>query len=606
MSPSQLAGLEPRARRSRRASVLALVVALIVVGTAGTAFGFWTRATTGNANAQADQLNTGNQPSLTSLSAQNVTIHWSAATTASTGGAVSGYTINRYNAATGGIGTAATSGCSGTVTGTSCTESSVAPGTWYYAVTPVLDNWLGIESARSAAIVVVGPVSQLVFSTQPGGTITGGTAFPTQPVVTAEDAAGNRVTTYAGTVTFSIKSGTGTAGATLSGCSAVLTAGATTFTGCKIDKSGGNYQLRATDGTFTVDSNTFSIGAGAASRLVFTSAPSGNQTVASTATVGPFVLQVQDASGNPVTNASGSPATLGLSSTSTGTTFFTPFFTPTSGGAAAGTVTIPSSASTSSSFFYSDTKAASPTVSASATINGNLLNGSTNGFAMVAGAATTFSLTNPGSRTAGTAFSEQITALDSFGNTASSYTGSKTIVFSGPANAPSGTAPTYPASVSFTAGAGSASTITLVDAQSTALTAAQGAITGTSGAFAVSPGVATNLAWTNPTSANGSAAGLCLFTCTWNTIGRSNNWTAAVSVTDTFGNIVSGLGGTRTVALAKTGGTLSSTSLTVPATGAATSPTFTFTSQGSNSWTTDTVTASSSGLASATVTFNKN
>ena len=46
------------------------------------------------------------------------------------------------------------------------------------------------------------------------------------------------------------------------------------------------------------------------------------------------------------------------------------------------------------------------------------------------------------------------------------------------------TAPTYPATVNFASGVGTAS-ITLVDAQSTTLTATQGTITGTSGSFTV-------------------------------------------------------------------------------------------------------------------------
>src|SRR5207248_10121674 len=75
----------------------------------------------------------------------------------------------------------------------------------------------GTRSVDSSSFAVsVGPVSQLVFTTQPDGSPTVGVAFPQQPVVTAEDAGGNTVTGYSSNITLSITTNTGTAGATLS------------------------------------------------------------------------------------------------------------------------------------------------------------------------------------------------------------------------------------------------------------------------------------------------------------------------------------------------------------------------------------------------------
>ena len=85
-------------------------------------------------------------------------------------------------------------------------------------------------------------------------------------------------------------------------------------------------------------------------------------------------------------------------------------------------------------------------------------------------APVSFTVSNPGTQTAGTAFTETITAADPYGNTATGYTGSHTLTFSGPSNAPNGQAPSYPGQVNFTSGVGTA-TITLYDAQSTTLTA---------------------------------------------------------------------------------------------------------------------------------------
>jgi trimeric autotransporter adhesin len=163
-----------------------------------------------------------------------------------------------------------------------------------------------ITGDSAAFTVVAGAATRLVFSTQPGGGATGGTAFPTQPVLTAQDAAGNTATSYAGTVALSIASG-GAAGATLSGCAGTLSAGVTTFRGCAIDRVGANYVLTARDGTFSVNSAAFNVTAGAAARLAFTTQPAG--AVANTAFTTQPVVTAFDAGGNV---ASAYTGTVGL------------------------------------------------------------------------------------------------------------------------------------------------------------------------------------------------------------------------------------------------------------------------------------------------------
>src|SRR5262252_7725717 len=69
-------------------------------------------------------------------------------------------------------------------------------------------------AGAGAALTAAGPAAQLVFLTQPSGG-GAGAAFPTQPVVAVEDAAGNQVTTDTSQITLSIAAGTGTAGAAL-------------------------------------------------------------------------------------------------------------------------------------------------------------------------------------------------------------------------------------------------------------------------------------------------------------------------------------------------------------------------------------------------------
>ena len=66
-----------------------------------------------------------------------------------------------------------------------------------------------------------------------------------------------------------------------------------------------------------------------------------------------------------------------------------------------------------------------------------------------------FSIANPGSQTAGQVFGLTVTALDSYGNVATSYSGTKTLDYSGAGASPNSTAPSYPStatSVAFASG----------------------------------------------------------------------------------------------------------------------------------------------------------
>ncbi|MCU1602393.1 MAG: sle, partial [Frankiales bacterium] len=150
--------------------------------------------------------------------------------------------------------------------------------------------------------VAVGPAAQLSFGTQPTGAVPG-TAFTGQPVVRLTDAGGNPVL---GTISLAITSGTGTAGAALA-CTnnAVGTvAGAATFAGCAIDKSGDGYTLTATSGAVTAAvSSAFSVTSGTAAGVDFQTSPSVGGNTGGVAFPTQPRVRVLDAGGQPASGA---------------------------------------------------------------------------------------------------------------------------------------------------------------------------------------------------------------------------------------------------------------------------------------------------------------
>jgi hypothetical protein len=109
-----------------------------------------------------------------------VTVSW-AASTLSTGGAVDGYVVTRYDAATL-TAQVIQSACTGTIATTICTESVMPAGQWRYTVTPVFaTNWRGAESLKSTAVTTTEstpPVNAISVSGA-GGTasMTGSTVY---------------------------------------------------------------------------------------------------------------------------------------------------------------------------------------------------------------------------------------------------------------------------------------------------------------------------------------------------------------------------------------------------------------------------------------------
>jgi hypothetical protein len=131
--------------------LFAFVVAFIGFTLAGSgAWAYWSAGSAAGGAGSSSAATVGQGATPTAISAgTSVTVSW-AASTLSNGAAVSGYIVKRYNATTGAVQTIG-SGCTGTITALSCTETSIPNGQWKYTDTPVFaTNWVGTESAKSA------------------------------------------------------------------------------------------------------------------------------------------------------------------------------------------------------------------------------------------------------------------------------------------------------------------------------------------------------------------------------------------------------------------------------------------------------------------------
>jgi hypothetical protein len=129
------------------------------------------------------------------------------------------------------------------------------------------------------------------------------------------------------------------------------------------------------------------------------------------------------------------------------------------------------------------------------------LEGTSPSLTVKAAATKKLTVPTPSEQEAGVAFNVTLTATDEYANITIGYAGAKTLTWSGPANAPNGTAPEYPTSatsVTFTEGVGTASQIKLYDAQAPTLKVKEGVIEGTSVAFTVKAAPAASFSLPTP------------------------------------------------------------------------------------------------------------
>src|SRR5439155_1476238 len=164
-----------------------------------------------------------------------------------------------------------------------------------------------LPAAPSVAFDIrAGAPAKLAIVTQPPASARSGEVFAQQPVIQLQDANGNPVSQAGVVVTASVASGSPTA--TLVGSSATTNAaGRATFLGLAITGPAGNYTLGFSAPTLpslpSATSGPIALAAGAPSQLVIVTQPS--STGQSGVPLAPQpAIQIQDASGNPVSQPS--------------------------------------------------------------------------------------------------------------------------------------------------------------------------------------------------------------------------------------------------------------------------------------------------------------
>jgi hypothetical protein len=459
----------------------------------------------------------------------------------------------------------------------------------------------------ASASFTVAPGASGNFGLATPASQTAGVAFELK--LKAQDTYGNPLTSYEGSKTVSFKGpGTSPNGKTPAFPATVNFSGGVGSASVTLYDADSSASIEASQGSLNDETANFTVNAASASNLSF-----GAESLSPTAGESDeLIITALDAFGNTATSYTGTRNLIFSGAATIGSNH--PSVTNSSGSAIAfgSTTAVSFSGGIARETFFGRNGVmrlyAAETAQISATDSAS--GGPTTAVALAvtvgAGSLSTFSVATPSAQTAGTAFNLTIAGKDSYGN---GLSGPQMITFSGVSSSPGGTPPSYPSSVTFAAGVGTASVTLFTADPTTMVTATRGSANASTSNFTVNPATAAKLAWSGASSASGSLEGLCLFTCTWNAFGRSHIWTAKVSVTDANGNVVSNIGSGHTVtwAPAPTSGSVSPTAgLPLPSSGAATtSSSVTYTSSGSNSWTSDTLTAHSTGYGDATVNFKK-
>lgn len=620
-------------RRLCAAALATALLAALAVAFGGSALAYFTTVGSGSASAAVTKLNAPTLSSATPAVGGTVTVTW-AAVTPPGAGAVAYYVTRDGGKPAGNCPTV-----TAPTTVLTCKDSGLSVAEHTYTVTAVWETWTAVSGTKTAK-VTVGEATKFTISASPTSQLAGEAINLT---ITAKDVNDSTVTTYTGSHSLTFSGATASGGgnaATVANASGTpvnfgtatpltFASGVVTVNGTKngvlrIYKPGAA-NIVATEGALTTPAPpAVTINPVAATKFVLMAA---NATPAAGAT-DDLTITAQDAFGNTVTSHTGSHNLVFSGATASGSGAL-PTVTDSGGSevafggatavvfsagvavggaAVGGTMKLPKSGSTT-------IKATEGTIVTPTGVTVTVSPGAATKLGLSAATATPV---------AGTGFNLTTAAQDVFGNTATTYTGSKAITFSGAVASPSGALPTVvdannvavnfgsPTTLTFTAGAATGASskngfAKLTKAGATSISATDGTLsTATPLALTVSPGAANRVALLELTASAGSIGTPCLFTCAITALGNSGTVKAKAAITDASGNTVTNVGSAKTVNVTVTaGGTIAGSPLTIPATGTAVSATeFTYTAPVSGSFT-HTITAASSGYTSATATATK-
>src|SRR2546426_693857 len=337
----------------------------------------------------------------------------------------------------------------------------------------------GFAPVTSTAFdITPGTATQLAFTVPPSNTVAGAAISPAVQI-TALDPAGNPVPSFTGSVTVALGSNPG--GSTLSGTTTVAAVnGVATFVDLSLNKTGTGYALSTTaTGLNAATSSGFNITPGAATQLGFGTQPS--TTVAGQQITPAVKVRALDAFGNVATGFTGAVA-IALGSNPSGSTLSGT--TPVA--AVSGVATFSVSLNKAGTGYTLTTSASGFTpVTSSA-------------FDIPPGTATQFAFTQqPSATVAGATISPavQVTAVDPGGNPVPTFTGSITVALG---NNPGGSTLGGTTPVAAVNGVATFADLSLnKTGTGYTLTASARRLTpATSTAFDITPGTATQLAFT--------------------------------------------------------------------------------------------------------------
>ncbi len=620
-------------RRVCAGGLATALLAALTIAVGGNALAYFSSEGGGTASAAVTKLTAPTITTATPAVGGTVTVTWGAVTPPGIGSVT--YFVSRDGGTP--AGNCPTAAAPTAVL--TCKDSGLAIGEHTYKVTALWETWTAV-GANKTANVTIGETTKFAIS---GSTATPAAGGSVNLTITAKDANNATVTSYTGShsLIFSgasssaggnaptVANSSGTAVAFGSATALTFTAGVATISTTKngvlkIYKAG-SANVTASEGSLTTPAPlALTVSPAAASKYVLAAA---SATPAVNADDN-LTITAQDTYGNTATGYTGShslvfsgavasPAgNLPTVTSSTGTAV--EFGAATSIEFSAGVAVGGEGVGGAMKLFKSGSTAVKAT-------EGSILTPTAVTVTVSPGTASKLVLTSSTATPVAAAnFNLTTTAQDLYGNTATAYTGSKNITFSGASPSPSGALPTVVNSagtvvnfgsvtaLTFSAGVASVASLKngyakLNNAGATNITATDGTLTTpTALALTVSVGAAAKLAFSGLLASAGSISSPCFFTCTITLLGNAGTVKARVGIADSAGNTVSSIGAGKSVAVTATaGGTVTGSPLAIAETGPAVSAAeFTYTAPASGAFT-HTITAAASGYSSATATVSK-